>query len=347
MSNFHTIKIKEIKRQTPKAVEVTLDIPENLKEDFKHEAGQYLTFEKELKGHNERRSYSISSHKAEDKSVVVKAIENGVFSNYVNSELKAGDTLDVHPPEGFFKLPENIEGKNFIAFAAGSGITPIMSMIKHSLSDNDSTKFVLVYGNKSPESTIYINELLELQKEYNERFFIEFVYSETKEDNATFGRIEKPTINYVVKNKYKSIDFSNYFLCGPEEMIDQVKNILLENDIAEEKINFELFFSAEDAEPTEAHDGSTQIKVILDDEEFEFTMQKDERVLNAVLNQDIDAPYSCKGGICSSCVAKITEGEVEMVKNQILTDEDLDEGLVLTCQSLPKTGKITIDYDDI
>lgn len=130
-------------------------------------------------------------------------------------------------------------------------------------------------------------------------------------------------------------------------MIDQVKNILLENDIAEEKINFELFFSAEDAEPTEAHDGSTQIKVILDDEEFEFTMQKDERVLNAVLNQDIDAPYSCKGGICSSCVAKITEGEVEMVKNQILTDEDLDEGLVLTCQSLPKTGKITIDYDDI
>lgn len=347
MSHFHPIKVKGIQRQTPEAVEVTLAIPDDLKKDFEHHAGQYLSFEKELNGKKERRSYSISSYNGDDKSVVVKAIKNGVFSNYVNSELKEGDTLEVHPPEGMFQLPEQLASKNFIAFAAGSGITPIMSMIKHALKDSDDTKFVLVYGNKSPDSSIYLNDILDLQKEYSDRFFVEFIYSETKAENTTFGRIEKPTINYVIKNKYKSITFSDYLLCGPEEMINLTKSVLLDHKIDEDKIHFELFFSSEDAEPTEPHDGNTQVKVILDEEEFEFTMQKDERVLNAVLDEDIDAPYSCRGGICSSCVAKITEGEVEMVKNQILTDEDLDEKLVLTCQSLPKTGKITIDYDDV
>lgn len=347
MTHFHTLNIKEINRQTDKAVSISFEVPSELDSEYKFKAGQYLTLETEIDGDEVRRSYSISSEEGKDLSIVVKAIPGGKFSNFANTNLSEGDSMDVHPAEGKFHLPEQREGKTFCAFAAGSGITPIMSMIRTLLSQSESSKFVLVYGNKSPEQTIFLQELLSLQKEYPKRFFPEFIYSEAKEENATFGRIENSTVNYIIKNKYKAFDFSEFYLCGPEAMINAVSESLTSAGINENNIKYELFFSSSTGRVEASTDGKTSLKVIVDDEEFEISMEQSDVILDAVLAEDIDAPYSCQGGICSSCVAKIKEGTVEMRKNQILTDDELEEGLVLTCQAQPTSAKVVVDYDDI
>jgi len=347
MAQFRSLSIRQIQRQTDKAVHIIFDVPSELDSEFKFKAGQYLTLETQIDGEEVRRSYSISTETGKDLGVVIKAIPEGKFSNFANSSLKEGDSLEVHPPEGKFILPDAKDNKTFVAFAAGSGITPVMSMISTVLSQSDSAKFVLVYGNKSPEQTIFLQELLSLQKKFPERFFIEFIYSETQEDEAKFGRIDKGTVNYVIKNKYDGFDFSEYYICGPEAMIDTVKQTLKDADIDEDKVKYELFFSKEDGEIEASVEGQTKLKVIVDDEEFDLSMDQKDVILDAVLAEDIDAPYSCQGGICSSCVAKITEGTVEMRKNQILTDDELEEGLVLTCQAQPTSAKVVVNYDDI
>ncbi len=347
MSHFHTLTVKSIKRQTQKAVQVFFDIPEELTDTFNFQPGQYITLSTKIDGQEVRRSYSICTTPEEGLAVVVKAIENGVFSNYVNDQLKAGDTLEVMPPEGHFVIERQAEDSNFCAFVAGSGITPVMSLMTSVLKSNETSKFVLVYGNKSPEQTIFFDEILELQKHYPERLFVERVYSETQEGDSHFGRIEKPTVNYVLKNKYNSIDFQEYLLCGPEPMIELVKDVLVDNAVAEESIKFELFYSEQDDKDISNTDGKTNLKVIVDEEEHELIMNQDNVILNAVLDQDIDVPYSCQGGICSSCIAKIKEGKAEMRKNQILTDEEVAQGLILTCQAQPQTPEVVVDYDDI
>lgn len=347
MTSFHQLKISEINRQTDKAVHIKFDVPAELSSEFSFKAGQYLTIEAEIEGDILRRSYSISSAEGKDLGVVVKAIPEGVFSNYANTQLKAGDTLQVHPAEGKFILPNNFNDKTFAAFAAGSGITPVMSMIQTVLLQSETSKFVLVYGNKSPKQAIFLQELLNLQKQFPERLFIEFIYSETQEDNAKFGRIDKGTVNYVVKNKYEGFNVSEYYLCGPEPMIELVQDTLQAAGIDQDNIKYELFFSKDEGEVEAATDGKTKLYVIIDDEEFELSMDQNDVILDAVLAKDIDAPYSCQGGICSSCVAKIKEGTAKMRKNQILTDDELEEGLVLTCQAQPTSAKVVIDYDDI
>lgn len=347
MAQFHSLSIKEINRQTDKAVHILFDIPSELASDYSFKAGQYLTLEAKINAEEVRRSYSISSEEGKDLGIVVKAIPEGKFSNYANSTLKVGDAIAVHPAEGKFILPQEIESKTFAAFAAGSGITPVMSMIQTVLSKSEASKFVLIYGNKSPEQTIFLQDLLSLQKKYPKRFFVEFIYSETQEDEAKFGRIDKGTVNYAIKNKYDGFEFSEYYLCGPEPMIEMVQNTLKEAGVSEDQIKFELFFSKEEGSVEAATDGKTRLTVIVDDEEFELSMDQSDVLLDAILAKDIDAPHSCQGGICSSCVAKIKEGSVEMRKNQILTDDELEEGLVLTCQAQPTSAKVVVDYDDI
>jgi ring-1,2-phenylacetyl-CoA epoxidase subunit PaaE len=347
MSHFHTLSIKSIKRQTPKAVQVFFDIPQELKDEFQFKPGQYITLSTTIDGKEIRRSYSICTTPEEGLAVVVKAIKDGVFSNYVNTRLKEAESIEVMPPEGHFVIENQDENSNYCAFVAGSGITPVMSLVKSVLQNNTTSKFVLVYGNKSPEQTIFFNELLELQKEYAERLFIENIYSETREDDAHFGRIEKPTVNYVLKNKYKAMTFDEFLLCGPEPMIEHVQEVLKENGTNKEAIKYELFYSEKDDKEIEHTDGKTKLKVIVDDEEHELIMDQDEVILNAILDKDIDVPYSCQGGICSSCLAQIKSGKAEMRKNQILTDDEVAQGLILTCQAQPQTPEVVVDYDDI
>ncbi len=350
MPDFNKLAIKTINRETSKAVSIEFEIPSGLENTYKFVPGQYITIKTEVEGKEIRRAYSIcSSPKSNTLKVAVKEVENGTFSVIANTSLNNGDVLEVHPPEGNFVLEPNASANNtYSAFAAGSGITPIMSMIKAILEEESNSHFVLVYGNKSPEETIFRAELLELQSNYPDRLFIEFVYSRSKEDNALFGRIEKSTVNYVLKNKFIDTDFSNFYLCGPEEMINLVTDVLLENGIAKDNIHFELFTSsAEEGEIAADLDGKTEITVLVDDEEFSFTMDQKKTILDAALEEDIDAPYSCQGGVCSSCICKVTEGTAVMEKNSILTDGEIAEGLVLACQAHPTSAKVSIDFDDV
>lgn len=351
MSQFYKLAIKSITRETAKAITLSFSIPAELKDTFAFTSGQYLTLKTAIKGEEVRRAYSLCSTLASGSlSVAVKEVKGGAFSVYANQELKEGDILEVAPPEGRFLLDSAFAKaeKTYCAFAAGSGITPIMSMIKTVLKQSSESKFVLVYGNKRPEETIFREELLALRNEYKDRFSIEFIYSQSREDGAHFGRIMKSTVNFVVKNKYASANFEHYYLCGPESMIKEVTQVLQSNGTADDQIHFELFTASEDSAQIEENlDGKSQIKILCDDEEFSFSMAQDTLILDAALDQDIDAPHSCQGGVCSSCIARVTQGTAVMEKNQILTDGEVSEGLILTCQAHPTSATLTVNYDDV
>ncbi|WOD45064.1 ferredoxin--NADP reductase [Hwangdonia lutea] len=353
MSSFYKLTIKEIKRETPKAISISFSVPEHLKDTFAFKAGQYITLKTEIEGHEVRRDYSLcSSPKSGEVKVAVKEVKDGTFSAYANNTLQVGDTLEVAPPKGrFVFVPNDSKTKNIALFAAGSGITPILSIIKCALEEEVYSKVILVFGNKTTENTMFLNELLELQHQHKDRFSIQFVFSQTDESDAIFGRIEKSTVNYVMKNKHKHIEVDAYYLCGPEAMIHTVKDVLTEHDIDENRIHFELFKAAKPAEIEEEKvataPGKTQLTVVVDDETTTFEMSAKQSVLEAALDEDLDAPYSCQGGICSSCIARIKEGEATMRQNNILTESEVAEGLILTCQAHPTSPTLTVDYDDV
>lgn len=349
MSDFHALKVSSVETLTPNAVAITFEIPENLKGVFSFVAGQYITIKKELNGKELRRAYSISSAPASGNLTVgIKKMPNGTFSVYANEHIRKGDILEVMPPEGRFVFQPSDETKIMGAFAAGSGITPILSIAQTVLSSHVSNQFVLVFGNKSPVESMYRDQLLAMQNTYGDRFFIQWIYSRAAESDSIFGRIEASTVNLIVKNKFKKVAFDRFYLCGPEEMIQTVSDTLNKTGISKEKVLFELFTTTDTVDTiAEDLDGKTMLEVLVDDETFALTMDKKELVLDAVLKQNIDAPYSCQGGVCSSCIARVTEGKVEMVKNQILTDGEVAEGLILTCQSHPLTPTLKIDYDDV
>lgn len=348
MSNFYPLKVKEIIRETPEAVSISFEIPEDLRETFSYKAGQYLTIQTQFKGEEIRRSYSLCSMPGSNEfKVTVKEVPNGGFSVYANNLLKAGDVLNVHPPEGKFVFEPGSVARNYAAFAAGSGITPILSIIKTVLVKEPGSNFVLAYGNRTVEGTIFYKELLDLQLKFPERFFIEFIYSRSREENCQFGRIESSTVNYVLKNKHKERVFDEYYLCGPEEMILCVSDMLKAGGVPEENIHFELFTTSDTGAVETGVEGEVKLSITVDDEESVFTMDNKKTVLEIALENDIDVPYSCQGGICSSCIARITEGTAEMRKNMILTDSEIAEGLILTCQAQPTSAVLKVDYDDV
>jgi len=232
-----------------------------------------------------------------------------------------------------------------MAFAAGSGITPIMSMVKAVMTQQENSKFVLIYGNKSASETIYFKELLKLQTAYPNRLFLEFIYSQQNEDGSLFGRINESTVNLIVKDKFKDLTFEDFYICGPESMIETVQTVLTENNIEEKNIHFELFTSKSTSSESNA-EGNATITVVLDDEEIEIVADKKLTLLDSVLKQDLDAPYSCKGGVCCSCICKVVEGEANMPVNNMLTDAEIKEGLVLSCQAFAVSDTLKIDFDD-
>jgi len=351
MLRFYPLQIKDVHRETDKSVSISFNVPESYKEIFTFKAGQYITLKTSIDGVEVRRDYSIcSSPKSSELRIAVKEVENGTFSSFANNVLKAGDRLEVAPPKGRFIFePNDSKTKNIATFAAGSGITPILGIIKCALEEEIHSKVILVYGNKTLKDTMFLNELLELQRKHSSRLSIQFVFSQADEDKAVFGRIEKSTVNYVIKNKYKDIEVDAFYICGPEGMIQTVKDVLTENGISNDHIHYELFKSSSPNEtPVETvQNGKTRVTVMLDDAETTFEMSAKQSVLEAALDEDLDAPYSCQGGICSTCMARLKKGEVKMRQNNILTDSEVEEGLILTCQSHPLTPTIYVDYDDI
>ncbi len=353
MSGFYSLPVSEVNKETPNAVSITFTIPDELKETFSFKAGQYITIKHTFGDTELRRAYSICcAPNTGQLKVGVKKVEKGLFSVFANTKLKVGDTLEVFPPEGKFVFDPTDEeagniSNNYAAFVAGSGITPVLSIVKTVLKEVPDSTFLLVYGNQSLSETMFHSEILDLLKKYKDRLFVEFIYSRKLESDSLFGRIERSTINLLLKNKFKDTTFNSFYLCGPEPMIDEVSSTLKENGINEKQILFELFNTAEKGLLTKAHDGDTKVTITLDDEEESFTMPQKKSVLEAALDHDLDPPYSCQGGICSTCIARITEGKAEMRKNQILTDDEIADGLILTCQAHPTTATLSIDYDDV
>ena len=348
MNTFHKLSIKNRIQETANAVSLVFEVPENLKTNFSFKAGQYITLKATINGSEIRRAYSIcSAPESGELKVAIKTVDNGVFSTYATSQLKVGDVLEVHEPEGKFVL-EPKRSNNYLGMAAGSGITPVLSMIKAVLQREPSSSFTLIYGNKSSEETMFKAELDALSVTYDTRFNLHYVFSRQNEEGSLFGRIDKGHTNYFIKNIYKNWSFKTTFLCGPEEMIKTVSATLKENRYKESQILFELFTASVNEESSsQIKEGQTEVTVLLDDEEFTFTMKQTDDILAAALRNDVDAPYSCQGGVCSSCLAKVTDGKSVMAKNNILTDDEVDDGFILTCQAHPITSKISIDYDDV
>jgi ring-1,2-phenylacetyl-CoA epoxidase subunit PaaE len=349
MSKFYKLRIKEIKKETQNAVSIVFDIPTNLQNEFNFTAGQYINIKKELSGEKLRRAYSIcSAPNSEELRIAIKAVDNGNFSTFACTILNENDILEVSKPEGKFTLETSSTNKNnYLGIAAGSGITPVMAMIKATLTQEPNSTFTLIYGNKTNVDTIFKTEIDALLNQFPNTFNVQFVYSREEQENALFGRIEKEIINFVIKNKLKDIAFNKAFLCGPEDMVITAKETLIENGFNEKNINFELFSAPKTKETTEVFEGTCEITVTVDDEVTTFLMDSKTTILTAALKKGIDAPYSCQGGICSSCLGKITEGNAVMSKNTILSDEEINDGLILTCQAHPTTQKIAIDYDDV
>lgn len=351
MFKFHSLKIKEVKRETQNAVSIVFEIPTELKTEFNYVAGQYITIKKEINGKEIRRAYSVcSAPNSDELRISVKAIDNGTFSVFATSVLKEGDLLKVAKPEGKFKLETSVNNNNnYLAVAAGSGITPIMAMIKATLLKEPNSTFSLIYGNKTEEETIFKHQLDELQIENPNQLFIQYIYSREEKPTALFGRIDKEILNYVLKNKFKNIEFTSAYLCGPQDLIKTAKDTLIENKIKSDSIHFELFTEtiASEKKNVQIFDGTCEITVLLDDEETTFKMDTKNSILKAALKEGLDPPYSCQGGICSSCLAKLTNGSAIMDKNSILSDTEIADGLILTCQAHPTSQKITVDYDTI
>ena len=348
---FHKLSIKAIARETDKAVRITFDVPSSLNDAFRFKAGQYITLKSTVNGDEVRRDYSICTPpKSHRLSVVVKAVENGRFSSFANSTLKVGDVMEVAEPQGRFVFePEAHDGRDVLAIAAGSGITPIMGILKTVLEHTD-LNCALLYGNKSPEDTIFLNALTDMATAYPDRFKVKHVFSRSSETDALFGRIDSSKVKYFIKSMCGDMSVGPVYLCGPEDMINTASDTLIESGHAADDIFFELFTKAPQADETKAiseSDGTISLTVTVDDEVQTFNVSKSKSLLEAALDNNVDAPYSCQGGVCSSCLARIKEGKAHMRQNSILTDSEVESGFILTCQAYADSSHIHIDYDDI
>ena len=344
MSGLHPLKVKEIKRLTNDAVVISFFIPKELVQPFSFMAGQYLTLSHNIDGERVRRSYSLcSAPYEEDLRVGIKAIPNGLFSNYANRKIKVGDTLEVGPPEGRFVYEPN-ENTNLLLLAAGSGITPILAIAKTALKETDG-KVVLLYGNRSKEDQMFADELQTLQTTYGQRFEIVHIYSRKKTDDALFGRIDMSHINYVRNTLFSQLNFDDFYVCGPPGMIEASVQALSDSGVRDENIHVEHFTGG--CEIDRLVEGLVQYEVILDDETHPFSAHASKTVLEAAIDAGVDPPYSCQGGVCGSCIGRIKEGKVSMASNQILSDSELAEGLVLTCQASCASERVVVDFDDV
>lgn len=356
MIHFHPLRVKDIRRETEDCVLISFDVPAELKEAFRFKQGQNITIRKELNGQELRRNYSICTSPLEDKlTVAVKKVDGGLFSTYANEELKKGDVLDVIPPTGsFYTELHPSQQKTYVAFAAGSGITPIISIIKATLQTEPKSNFTLVYGNRNRGSIIFKEELEALKDKYIDRFRFYHILSREQTDSPiNSGRLDKDKCEYLFDKLIDIKTIDDFFICGPEQMIFCIKDLLEEKGVNQEHIHFELFTvpgenKSENEKPQvlESKGEKALVSVRLDGITFSFELGYHENsILDAALDEGADLPYACKGGVCTTCKAKLTKGQVVMDTNWGLAEEEVEKGFVLTCQSHPTTPTVFIDFD--
>lgn len=355
MASFHELRIKDIKQETADCVSISFDIPANLAEEFQYIQGQYVTLKKTINGEEVRRSYSACTSPVSDSElrIAIKHVPGGKMSSYLNNGISTSDTIEVMKPMGNFytEMKEGMAPMHYVAFAAGSGITPILSLIKTALAVNPENKFTLMYGNKGADQTIFKAEIDALQAANAARFDVHYINSQESSDDAFYnGRISPEKCQALLAKTPALKSADAFFLCGPFDMIMSVKDSLKESGVDEKNIHFELFTTADAPakEETDEGDGShveSQVTIILDGDETEITVTPDENILDAVLDAGLDAPYACTGGSCCTCRAKIESGKAEMDVNYALTDEEVADGYILTCQSHPTTKTMVVDFD--
>ena len=344
MNQFYELTISKITQLTTSSVMITFEVPELLKKVFHFEAGEYLTLQQTIGGEKVRRAYSICSGVNEGElSVAVKRVPNGVFSTYATTQLKAGDVLEVMPPMGSFVFFYDIFGnRDIMLFSAGSGVTPMMSIAKTALS-RTNIKVVFVYGNKSKEEALFFDEIEVLRIQYPERFLVHYAFSQQPWGDHYTGRINDRIVNEIFA-KYKDLNWGRYYACGPTELVKNLREILLLRGIDKDRIFTELF----EASPAEIDystlQGNVAITLELNGQTHSFESARNQTLLSSALLRGYDAPYSCLNGVCSSCIGRVEEGEAKMAKNETLSEEEVSQGYILTCQAYAMTDTIKVRF---
>lgn len=352
---FHRLTIKDIKKETEDTVSISFNVPSDLVNTFQYTSGQYLTLKEMIGGEDIRRAYSLCSAPFENEwRVAIKQIENGKFSTYANNDLKVGMELDVMNPTGNFVVnTESSNKKSYVFFAAGSGITPILSMMKSILHNESNSEVTLVYGNKNSNSIIFNDEIKSLENQYSSLSVINVFSRENQENEILNGRIDKDRAGKIYDAFLKDTNINSIHMCGPEEMIHGVKESMLEKGISENDIHFELFTVPIKKESTSTEQTSdnpnveSNVTVIVDEEETGFQLNTDGlSVLDAAEEEGADVPFACKGGVCCTCKAKIIEGTASMDANYSLEPYEVEDGYILTCQAHPTSEKLIVSFDE-
>jgi ring-1,2-phenylacetyl-CoA epoxidase subunit PaaE len=353
---FHKLKIKDIYKETDDTSVVTFAVPSEISGEFKFRQGQHLTLKADIDGEDTRRSYSLCSSPADGEwKVAVKQILGGAFSTFVNESLKTGDELEVMSPSGNFGVAcQPSKEKNYLFFAAGSGITPVLSMVKAHLAAEPQSTCKLFYVNKTAKSIIFKEELEQLRNKYFGRFEIYYFLTKERRDIELFnGRFDDEKMAVLTKNFIDIPDTNEVFLCGPETMVNYVSEYLVAKGLPKENVHFELFVTGLTEEDKARQDRlaqqnveGTEITIMDGGKEFSFVMTEEyDNILDAALGAGADLPFACKGGVCSTCKCEVKEGAVEMKINYALSDKEVSQNLVLSCQAVPTTDKVIVDFD--
>jgi ring-1,2-phenylacetyl-CoA epoxidase subunit PaaE len=355
MSKFHPLPIARVDRETRDAIAVTFAVPDALRDAFRFEQGQHLTVRAAIDGKDVRRSYSICSAVQDGQlRIAIKRAPGGVFSVWANERLGAGDTLEVMPPLGHFAVPlARDAARHYVAFAAGSGITPILSIVKTTLAVEPRSQFTLFYGNRASATVMFREELAALKDTYLERLNLVHVLSREAQDiELLHGRIDGARASALLDHWAPLEDVDAIYLCGPDGMMQSIHAMLAARGYPEDQVRIERFASSipkHEHQPAALPQGTsteTEVTVILDGATRTFTLDRTrESILDAGLAQGIELPYSCKGGVCSTCRCKLVEGEVDMDVNFALEDYEVARGFILACQSYPATDRVTVDFD--
>lgn len=359
--SFHELSIKKVSPEAAGSVAITFDIPSESLEKFHFEPGQFLTLRADVNGQDVRRNYSISSPRSQflkhgELEIGIRPVEGGVFSNWAATQLKAGDTVKVMPPEGRFtiKKPRAIHR---VGFAAGSGITPILSIAATTLEEQTESKFTLIYGNRRMSSVMFNEALQDLKDRFPGRFtMIHILSQQAQEVDLLQGRIDADKIKSIIHALLPAKSMDEVFICGPEAMIEVTEKALIDSGVPANRVHSERFTtSASQAHKVQADiDASKQktssaksvhMTILLDGKEHEVALSPDEHVLDAALNAGLDLPFSCKAGVCSTCRCKVTQGEVTMDKNFTLEADEMAQGFALSCQARAATQKLVISFD--
>lgn len=356
MTEFHNLIVEDIYKETDDTSVVTFTVPSRLHDDFKFRQGQHLTLKAEINGEDVRRSYSLCSSPVEHVwQVAVKQIPDGKFSTYINEKVKKGQTMEVMAPSGVFgvECQPNV-AKNYLFFAAGSGITPVLSMIKTHLAKEPNSTCKLFYVNKTAKSIIFKEELEQLRNTYFGRLEIYYFLTKERRDIELFnGRFDDEKMKVLTKTFIDIPDTNEVFLCGPEQMVKYVSQYLVDAGLPKELVHFELFvtgLSEEDIKRAERlakqNVEGTEVIIVDGGKEFLFTMTKEyDNILDAALGAGADLPFACKGGVCSTCKCEVKQGSVEMKINYALDEKEVSQNLVLSCQAVPTSDKVVVDFD--